>query len=228
MKRQVVVIGLGRFGASLARTLFQLGYEVLAVDVDGSRTQALASDVTQALQLDATSEAALQDIDVGSFPVGIVGIGSSIERSVLATILLKRHGVKYVVARAVDELHGSILEKIGADAVIYPEDDAGHKLAHRIHERNVVEYIPVVGHYGVAKLIAPQYFTDRKLSELGLNQKDGVAVVLIQRGEEILLNPRSSEKLQSGDILIIAGNDRDLEELLAQAQEKFQEKEPSQ
>jgi trk system potassium uptake protein TrkA len=92
----------------------------------------------------------------------------------------------------------------------------------------VVEYIPVVGHYGVAKLIAPAYFTDRKLTELGLNQKDGVAVVIIQRGEEILLNPRSSEKLQSGDILIIAGNDRDLEELLAQAQEKFQKEEQSQ
>jgi len=113
MKRQIVVIGLGRFGISLATTLIAEGHDVLAVDKDENRVQNIASQVTHAIQADATNESVLKELGVDNFDIAIVAMGSAIESSVLTTILLKKLGVKYVVARANDDLHGSILEKIG-------------------------------------------------------------------------------------------------------------------
>jgi trk system potassium uptake protein TrkA len=118
MKKQIVVIGLGQFGTSLATTLACLGHDVLALDRNEKEVQNVASQVTHAVQVDATNETLLKELGVGNFDIAIVGIGSRIESSVLATILVKKLGVPYVIARADSELHGSILEKIGADRVV--------------------------------------------------------------------------------------------------------------
>jgi trk system potassium uptake protein TrkA len=159
MKRQVMVIGLGRFGSCLATSLGRLGYEVLAVDIDQERTEAIASEVTHAAQADATNEEALKALDAGSFDVAIVAIGSAIESSVLSTMLLKNFEIPYVIARANNELHGKILTRIGADTVVYPEMDAGTHLAHLVRARNVVEYVPIAKNFGISKITSPSYFT---------------------------------------------------------------------
>jgi trk system potassium uptake protein TrkA len=226
MKKQAMVIGLGRFGTSLATSLGRLGYEVLAVDIDQRRTEAISSEVTHAAQADATSEEALKDLDAGSFDVAIVAIGSATESSVLSTILLKDFKIPYIIARANNELHGKILTRIGADTVVYPEMDAGRRLAHLVRARNVVEYVPIAKNFGVSKITAPQYLAGHKLSDIGFDKKSGrgVTLVLLQRGDDIILNPKMSEVLRGEETLIVAGQDDDLDQLLLKANEKYGEK----
>jgi len=222
MKRQVVVIGLGRFGVSLARTLCDLGHDVLALDTDETKVQSISSCVTHAVQADATSEAILKELGIANFDVAIVAVGSEIQNSVLATILLKKLGVRYVIARAANELHGSILDKIGADKVVYPQTEMGIATAHALTLTDVLDYIPVASSYGVAKVTAPAYFVGKTLSELELGRtgKWGVAVLLLQREKEVVVTPDRSEIVKQGDVLIVSGSDDKLEELLSEARKK--------
>lgn len=219
MKKQVIVIGLGRFGISVAATLSNMGHDVLALDTNSTRVQSIASQITHAVQADATNETVLRDLGINNFNVAIIAMGSAIESSVLSTILIKKLGVPYVIARAENELHGSILEKIGADIVVYPEREMGTRVAVGLTLTGVSDYMSIVPKYGVAKLPAPKYLIGKKLSELGFGPKGKweVAVLLIQRGKEVLVTPRQSESIKEDDILVVAGNDDRLDRLLGEA-----------
>ncbi|MBN1862716.1 MAG: TrkA family potassium uptake protein [Dehalococcoidales bacterium] len=227
MKKQIVVIGLGQFGMSMATALAGLGHDVLALDRSEKEVQEVASLVTHAVQIDATNEALLKELGVGKFDIGIVGIGSRIESSVLATILLKKLGVPYIIARADSELHGSILEKIGADTVVYPERETGFRVAQGVTLTDVSDYMSLTPGYGISKLVAPPCFVGSKLSELGFvcKGKWEIAVFLIMRGDEVIINPRQSETVKPDDILIVAGSHDTLEKLLAEAKRKKEEAE---
>jgi trk system potassium uptake protein TrkA len=130
MKKQVAVFGLGRFGSSMAETLSRIGYEVVAVDIDSEKVQEIASKVSQAIQGDSTDEAFLKKIDASNFDIAVVAIGTDLESSVLCTLLVKSMNIPYVIARAGNNAHASILTKIGADKVVYPEHQMGGRLAH--------------------------------------------------------------------------------------------------
>jgi trk system potassium uptake protein TrkA len=227
MKKQVLIIGLGRFGVGLANTLLTMGYDVLAIDVDEKNVQAVAHQIPRAVQADATDEAVLRELGADKFDVAIVAMGSDIENSVLSTILLRKLGVRYVIARAENELHGSILDKIGADKVVYPEREMGNRVAHGLTLTQVLDYMPVAPAYGVAKLSPPSSFIGRTLSELGLGRegKRGVAVLLLQREKEIIIQPDRMEVIRPEDILITAGDDAKLEELLVEAKRPRPEEE---
>lgn len=214
MKKQVAVIGLGRLGVALATTLHGLGHDVLALDVDEKNVQNIASKITHAVQADATSEATLRELGIGNFDIAIVTT-SEIESSVLTTVLLKKLGVGYVIARAEDELHGTILEKIGADKVVYPEREMGTMIAHVLTLGDVIDFIPVTPGYGVVKLIAPETFVGQTLNDVGLGPKGGlkVAVLLILRKQEVTITPSSTEVVKSGDTLVVSGNWDSLEQL---------------
>lgn len=218
MKKQILVIGLGRFGINLATTLASAGHDVLAIDKDERRIQNVASQVTHAIQADATNESVLRDLGIGNFEIAIVAIGSAIESSVLSTILLKKLGVRYVIARADDELHGSILEKIGADNVVYPEREMGTRTAHGVTLIEVSDYMTIVSGYGVSKLIALPNTVGKSLSDIGFGRKGEweVAVLLIQRGKEVIVTPGQQEVIKPDDVLVLAGSDEKLEKLLAE------------
>ena len=219
MQKQVAIIGLGRFGVGLANTLLGMGYDVLALDVDEGRVQAVASQVSRAIHADATDEAVLRGLGIDKFDVAIVSMGSDIEHSVLTTILLRKLGVPLIVSRADNELHGSILEKIGAHKVVYPEREMGVRVAHGLTLTDVLDYMSVDPSYGVAKMTPPSTFVGRTLYELGLGPEGQweVAVLLIKREREIIVSPDRMEVVSPGDILIVSGNDVRLEELLAEA-----------
>jgi trk system potassium uptake protein TrkA len=225
MKKQIVVIGLGRFGTSLATTLSCLGHDVLALDRNEKEVQNVAPQVTHAVQVDATNEALLKELGVGSFDIAIVGIGARVDSSVLITILLKKLGVPYVIAKADSELHGSILEKIGANRVVYPECEMGVRVAQGVTLLDVSDYMSLSPGYGVSKLVAPPYFVDKKLNELGFVTKGKweIAVFLIVRDKEVIVSPRQNETVKPEDILIVASSHDDLEKLLAEAKEKAKE-----
>ena len=228
MKKQVLILGLGRFGISLATALFNMGHDVMAIDDDEKRVQNVASQITHAIQADATDETVLKELGVTSFDVAIVTIGEAIQNSVLSTILLKKLGVPYVIARAESELHGSILEKIGADRVVYPEREMGTMLAHGLTLSDVDDYIPVAPNYGVSKLRALPNFVGKTLSELELGRKGkwGQAVLLIKRGKEVIVTPDMKEKVEEEDVLILSGSDDKLEQFLEEAK-KSQKEQPN-
>jgi trk system potassium uptake protein TrkA len=219
MKKQIIVIGLGRFGRSVAKTLHNLGHDVLAIDTDEKIVQGMANEITHAIQADGTNETLLRELGIGNFDIAIVAVGSSVENSVLSTILLKKLGVPQVIARADNTLHGSILEKIGADRVVYPEQEMGERVANIVTLTDVSYYMPLVHDYGVARLLAPEYFIGGRLVDLGFGPKGKweIAVLLIQREKEIIITPSQQETVKEGDNLIVAGNNDRLEKLLEEA-----------
>jgi trk system potassium uptake protein TrkA len=227
MKKQIAVIGLGRFGTSLANTLYGMGHDVLAIDVDEKKIHTIASQITHAVQADATNETILKDLGIDGFDIAVVAIGTSVENSVLSTILLKKLGVPYVIARADSDLHGSILEKIGADTVVYPEHEMGTRTAQIVTLSYVWDYMSVTEGYGIAKLSTPEYLEGQRLSDVGFGPKGkwGVAVLLIQRAEEVIVTPSQSEVIKPYDALIVAGSDDKIEGLLAEASKSKQEEE---
>jgi trk system potassium uptake protein TrkA len=213
MRKQVAVIGLGRFGAGLCETLTEIGYDVLAIDMDLNKVQNISSKVTQAIQGDATEEAFLKGFDLAGLDAAVVAIGNALQSSVLCTLLLKNLGVAYLIARAENLTHGQILNKIGADHVVYPEYQMGARLAHVLTLRHAMDYIPVSYRYGVAKITAPAGLVGKTLSESGFGRKSdrGVIVLMIQRQDEGIVSPADTEVIKSGDVLITAGQDDKLE-----------------
>jgi trk system potassium uptake protein len=216
MKKQIVVIGLGRFGSRLASTLTDFGHEVLAIDKREDRVNRLPTRVTKPVLADATNENVLKELGVGNFDVGIVAIGYDPMSSILATTLLKKLGVRYIVARAQDELHGEILSRVGADMVVNPEIDMGARIAHSTTFEEILDHIVLTETYGVSKLAVPTYLIGLSLSEIGFGRtgKTDHMVLILQRQKEIILIPDRAEVLRAGDILIIAGPDNTLDQLL--------------
>lgn len=216
MKKQVVVIGLGRFGMSVANVLTDSGYDVLAIDA-GERTVQLASaNLSHVVHADATDETVLNELGVKDFDIGIVAIGTDIQSSVLVTVLLKKLGVSYVIARADNNLHAEILEKIGADKVVSPENDMGNRIAHELALGNVISYLPISTRYGIVSIEVKEDLNGHTLSDLdiGPHGKDSIGALLIRRRNEIILSPSLREPVKTGDILILAGVDDKLEEFL--------------
>ena len=219
MSKQVAVIGLGRFGSSLAMTLYNAGYEVLAIDKVADIIEGIASKVTHAVRVNAINEATLQRLGLNNFDVAVVAVGASIQDSVMITILLKRLGVRYIVARADNELHGEILAGIGANKVIFPERDTAIRTGPILTMRDVTDFIPLGNDSGIVKVKTPQYFIGKTLADIGFgsDEKKGLVLLMIQRGQEGITNPTAEEVISHIDILIIAGNNIEIEKLLEQA-----------
>jgi trk system potassium uptake protein TrkA len=221
----VLVVGLGRLGRSLVTSLSRAGHEVLAIDLDNARVKMVADEITQAVQGDATQEDVLREMGASRCDIAFIAVGENVESSVMSTILLKNLGVKRVVARAMSDLHGSILEKIGADTVVYPLRDMGFRMAHTATLTGVSDYMQIAPGFGIARLDAPPVLVGKNLEAFGFGQKErrSLAFSILQRGKEIIVNPSLKEIIREGDTLVIIGRDDDLEELLAEARNQFEE-----
>ena len=208
MKKQVIVVGLGRFGHSMAMELYQSGHDVLAIDLDEKKVQDTLGQVTYAVKGDATSEALLRELGAQNFDVAIVAIGSDIQASILVTVLLKSINIPFIIARSTNELHGNTLNRIGADKVVHPEEETGKRLAHVEFQSGILDYMDISSDYGVTKMRPPGKMIDHTLEESGLSgprDKYGIAVLAIRRGRECILVPSKEEIIQTGDTLIVAG-----------------------
>ena len=220
MKKQVAVIGLGRFGSSIAKELYQIGHDVLGMDTDEKNVQDMLGHITIGVTADATNEHVLKELGLPNFDVAVVAIGSDMQASILVTVILKDLGIPFIVTRAVNELHGSAVERVGADKVIYPEQEMGRRLAHIGFEPGLLDYMEVAPNYGIIKQRPPEQLVKRTLEEAGLarsRDKYGIAVLAIRRGREYLLTPSKDEEIRPGDILIVAGNNEQLGKIHASA-----------
>jgi trk system potassium uptake protein TrkA len=211
--KQFAIIGLGRFGTSVASTLSKAGYEVLAIDANEERVQKFSDEVTHVVQADTTDEASLKALGIRNFDTVVVAIGEDIQANVLTTLLLKEIGVPKIVAKARNELHGKMLEKIGADKVIYPERDMGIRVAHSLVSANVLDYIELSPNLSLVEVAAPGTLHRRSLAEANLRALYGVNVVAIKRGEHIIVPPQPDEKISEQDILIVVGTNDGVQKL---------------
>lgn len=212
-QRQFVVIGLGRFGTSVAQTLYSLGNDVLAIDSDEDRVQNISDSVTQAIQADATDENSLRSIGVRNFDVAVVTIGSDLQASVMATLLVKELGVRYTIVKANSELHAKVLYKIGADKVVLPERDMGVRVAHNLVSTNILDYIELSSDFSIAEVIAPQEWYGKNLENLSIRANYGINIVAIKKKEEINVSPTAGDVIEEGDIIVAIGGTEELNKL---------------
>src|SRR4051794_25073769 len=213
MTHSVLVVGLGRFGSAAALELTTLGHEVLAIDSDEGRVNALAPKVTRALQLDATDPDALRAVGAADFQHAIVAISDGVEASVFATMALKELRVPNVIAKAGSRLHGAILAKAGADRVVFPEREMGQRVAHSFSVRDVVDYLDVAPEFGIVKVRPPASFVGRSFRDPALGERLGLTPVALRRGTEVTVTPSPETTILDGDELILIGRDDRLQQL---------------
>jgi len=224
--KQFAVIGLGRFGMSVAKTLIESGAQVIAIDKDEKKVETASEFVTRALELDATEEDALEDAEVRDVDAAIVGIGRDIASSILITLILKELGVKTIISKAFVPLQGKVLQKVGATRVIYPEMEMGEKVADSLIAPEIFEYIKLSPNHTLMEVAIPESFEGKTIGELKIGTKYGVQVVGIKRSttqtledgkvglsENILIAPTARDGLIEGDKLILLGENKNIEKL---------------
>ena len=205
-----VVIGLGRFGTSVALELMDAGSEVLAIDIEEKPVQNVAELVTNAVVADARDAAVLKSLGIENYDGAVVGIGSDVASSILITLTLKELGVRQVVCKAGTDNHKKALEKIGADWVLIPEREMAVRVGQKLASPKVFDYIELFGDYIIVERSVPARWAGKALAELKIRQKYAVSVIGIHRGEEMLMLPQGSDALQQNDLLIIMGRESDL------------------
>lgn len=225
--KQYVVIGAGKFGASVAVTLSQKGYSVLLIDNSIEKIQELSDIVTKAVQLDATDEKAMHALGLKDFDVAIVAIGrQSLEDSVLVTMMLKEMGIGTVIAKATNEAHGRILTRVGVDRVVFPERDMGIRLANSLTTSSIMDHLGIVPGYSVAEIQPSKEFIGKTIKESGIKGQYGIQIIAVktmqpnidEKGESIVeeqinIVPDASTKIGKDDTLLVLGKDEDIEKV---------------
>lgn len=214
--KQYVVIGLGRFGSSVTHHLSLFGREVLAIDRDEERVRRMAPETTHAVQADATDPETLKALGIKNFDVAIVAIGADIQASIMTTLLLKELGVPYVVAKASNRLQGKVLEKIGADRVVYPEGEMGKRIAHNLVSSNLLDYIELATDYRIEEVKVPPEISGKTLKELNLRNRMGISVIVIKKagGEEVVVSPGAEALLGKEDTMVVIGKNEVLDRFI--------------
>lgn len=203
-KKQFLVAGLGLFGTSVALTLQEMGYDVLGVDNDESVVQNLSTSLSYVVCADAADEKTLKNLAVDDVDVAVVAVGK-LESNMMCTLLLKEMGVPVVVAKALNDLHGTMLQKIGADKIIYAEKDMGKRVAHNLISGSIVDYIELSSEISVMSLQLPDELVGKNLIQADLRRKYNINVVAIKRNGQTIVTPNACEVLQSDDEIIIIG-----------------------
>ena len=209
--KSYVVIGLGRFGSALARQLCQLGAEVLAMDIHADLVQQIAGDVTHAVVGDARDKEVLRALGVRDMECAVIAIGEDLAASVLTVMNLKELGVPYVVCKAHDETHRRVLEKLGVDRVVIPEHEHAQRLGRSLFSHNVLDYIELSEDYGILELPAPKCWIGQTLKELNIRAKLGVNIIAVESGEKTNVSPSADYRIQSGDVMVVLGDNMALE-----------------
>jgi trk system potassium uptake protein len=204
---EFAVIGLGRFGSSVALTLVQRGYRVIGIDSSRAVVQHFADTLTHTVALDATDEDALRAIDIGSFDTVVVSMAQHFESSILTTVALKKLGVRCVICKALSERQAEILQRVGADRVILPEKEAGQRLALEMILPQLLDSMVLGPDYSVAEVQLPEWLVGRSLAESRLRDRLGVTVLVVKSGENLVVSPPSTYTFLRGDLLVVIGTE---------------------
>jgi trk/ktr system potassium uptake protein len=223
--QKIAVIGLGRFGMTLAKQMSASGVEIIAIDNDRQLVNEIKDEVDVAVRLDSTDEAALRSQDIDKVDICVVAIGENFEAALLTTVIAKKLGIPRVICRAQTQFHADIFRQIGADEVIQPEIQAGHYLARKLANPHIKDFIALAEGYTLIELQAPKAFIGKALQELSLRGTYGVNLVAIKRTmqseqngamveeTEVIGVPKASDRIHPGDTLVLVGNDEALARL---------------
>ena len=208
-----LVIGMGRFGKSLATELYQMKHAVLAMDEEEERIAGIIDQVTDVVIGDAKDEAVLRSLDVQSFDCVVVAMAGTIEDSILITMMLKEMDAKSIVCKAQNERHAKILSQLGADKVIRPEHDMGKRIAHILAQRNIIDFLEISSDYSVMEIITPKSWTGKSIMKSNLRRRHGVTIIAIRKGAtgKMQFSPNADAILDEGDILVVIGSKQDLD-----------------
>ena len=209
--KSYIVIGLGLFGAEIARKLCELGCEVLAMDVRSDLVQQLSDHVTHAVVGDGQDLEVLKALGAGNFDCAIIAIGDDLAASVLATMNLRELNVPYIVCKAHDETHRRVLEKLGVDRVVIPENEFAGKLARSLSNHNVLDYIELSPDYGILEVPAPKSWVGKTILELNVRAKLGVNIIAVESGSTTNVSPSAGYRILAGDVMVVLGDNKALE-----------------
>lgn len=212
-KQSYAIIGLGRFGTSIASKLYEAGQEVMGMDINDERVEDGKVLVTHAAVLDSTDEESLKSVGIRNFDYVIVAIGNDMQASILTVLVLKELGVQQVIAKAINKRHGQLLEKVGADWVIHPERDMGERVAHQLLSPNVLNYIELSKEYNIEEIIIPSCMARKSLRELDLRANYNVNAIAIVRNENLIITPSPDQIIENGDKLVVIGHREELTDL---------------
>lgn len=212
-RKDFAVFGLGKFGRSVAETLCKNGYDVLAIDINEEIIQEVSDKVTHAVQADVTDADALHALGIRNFDVVIVAISVNMQASIMATILAKELGVPYVLAKAQNDIHKRVLEKVGADRVVFPEREIGVRIANNLIADNFVDFVELSDEYSIAEVSVLDEWQDKSLKEIGLRARYRINVMAIKSGENIMINPGPDQILKEQDILVVIAENDQLKKL---------------
>lgn len=211
-----IVIGMGRFGMSVATRLYELGNEVLAIDAKEENIQQISSHVTHAVVGDARDEAVLKALGVRNFDCAIVAIGGDLSASILVTLALKEMGVPAVICKASSEAYKKALEKIGADRVVIPEREMAAKLAQNLASSNILDFIELSEDYGIAEVSAPASWVGKTIRELNVRAKYGVTILSFRQNGHLKVLPNADDKVIENAAIIILGSNEQIARLQKQ------------
>ncbi len=210
VKKEFAVIGLGRFGGSICKSLSEQGMEVLAFDIDEDKVNEYANIASHAVIGDSTDESILKNLGIRNFDHVIIAIGDNIQASILTTLILKELGVENITVKAQNDYHEKVLSKIGADQIVHPERDMGRRIAHNIISNNVLDYLELSDEHSIVEIVASEKIDGNSLIDLDIRAQYGINIVAIKRGKEIIVSPQATENIHEGDILIVIGADTDI------------------
>ena len=212
-----LVIGMGRFGASVATELHQMKHDVLAVDVHEENAAAIVDRVTSVIIGDARDEGVLRSLGIQNFDCVVVAMAAAVEDSILATIMLKEMGAKKIVCKAQNEWHAKILAQLGADRIIRPEHDMGKRVARSMVQQNIIDYLEISHEHGVMEVTTPTQWVGKSIMDIHLRRKYGVTVIAARSGGtgQVEFSPHADRVLGKGDVLTAIGSKKDLDRISA-------------
>ena len=213
MKKQYAVFGLGSFGESVAIALQGLGCEVIVVDDDMERIEDISNSVSYAMKADCGDPDVVRSLGTKNLDGVVVAVADNMEASIMATLVCKEIGVPYVISKAKNDLHATVLKKIGADAIIFPEKEMGVRLAKNLMSANFADWIALSPDYSLVETVIPRGWIGKSLQDLDVRRKYGINVVGIKVGEDVEVNPNPEKALEDGMVMILVGANKDLENI---------------
>ena len=213
MVKSFIVFGLGRLGSTVAKTLFSMHNDVLAVDMNPERVKYVSENVTTAIEADLLDEDVFDDLGLSNFDCAVIAIGSSLDSAIMATIACVEAGIPLIVAKAPTKRYGHILKRLGAHTIIYPEIDMGMRLAKQLTDNGITDYFELSDDYGIVEYEVVDDWIGKSIRDLQLRKEFHVNVIAIRRGKDLIVRRVAEEVLNRNDIIIFFGSDDDLKEL---------------
>ncbi|MBN2883821.1 MAG: TrkA family potassium uptake protein [Clostridia bacterium] len=208
-----LVLGLGRFGKAFAKTMSDLGHDVLGVDRDPEVVQSMSEELAHVIQSEISSEDFLKSIGVSNFDATVVAIGSDLQSSILTTALLKELGARYIISKAQNDLHAKVLMTVGANRVIFPERDMAIRVANNLASHNIIDSIQLSGDFSIMETTIPDKWVNKTINELAIRAKYKVNIIAVRKGDTLDISPGADYIFKEDDIVSIMGKNKDLKDL---------------